>query len=81
MYVCMASMHVCMYVCMYLCLYSVRVCTIYRHAHTHTRTYVHTDMHNAKMLETGLRTNGAGIRYTLLLRIEPSGFPTFVLLL
>ena len=28
-------------------------------------------------LETGLRTNGAGIPYTLLLRIEAIGFPTF----
>ena len=32
-------------------------------------------------LETGLRTNSAGIPYTLLLRIEAIGFPTFGLLL
>ena len=32
---------------------------------------------NHKMLETGLRTNSAGIPYTLLLRIEAIGFPTF----
>ena len=36
---------------------------------------------NPKMLETGLRTNSAGIPYTLLLRIEAIGFPTFGLLL
>ena len=34
-----------------------------------------------KKLETGLRTNSAGIPYTLLLRIEAIGFPTFGLLL
>ena len=34
-----------------------------------------------KKLETGLRTNRAGIPYTLLLRIEALGFPTFGLLL
>ena len=32
-------------------------------------------------LETGLRPNRAGIPYTLLLRIEAIGFPTFWLLL
>ena len=32
-------------------------------------------------LETGLRPNSAGIPYTLLLRIEAIGFPTFWLLL
>ena len=32
---------------------------------------------NHKMLETGLRTNSAGIPYTLLLRIEAIGFPNF----
>ena len=32
-------------------------------------------------LETGLRPNRAGISYTLLLRIEAIGFPTFGLLL
>ena len=32
-------------------------------------------------LETGLRSNSAGIPYTLLLRIEAIGFPTFGLLL
>ena len=32
-------------------------------------------------LDTGLRPNGAGIPYTLLLRIEAMGFPTFGLLL
>ena len=32
-------------------------------------------------LETGLRPNSAGIPYTLLLRIEAIGFPTFGLLL
>ena len=34
-----------------------------------------------KKLEAGLRTNSAGIPYTLLLRIEVIGFPTFGLLL
>ena len=38
-------------------------------------------MVNPKKLETGLRTNSAGIPYTLLLRIEAIGFPTFGLLL
>ena len=32
-------------------------------------------------LETGLRPNSAGIPYTLLLRTEAMGFPTFGLLL
>ena len=32
-------------------------------------------------LETGLRPNSAGIPYTLLLKIEAMGFPTFRLLL
>ena len=32
-------------------------------------------------METGLRPNSAGIPYTLLLRIEAMGFPTFGLLL
>ena len=32
---------------------------------------------NPKKLEAGLRTNSAGITYTLLLRIEATGFPTF----
>ena len=32
-------------------------------------------------LETGLRPNSAGTPYTLLLRIEAIGFPTFRLLL
>ena len=36
---------------------------------------------NPIKLETGLRPNGAGIPYTLLLRIEAMGFPTFRLLL
>ena len=36
---------------------------------------------NPKMLETGLRPNSTGIRYTLLFRIEAIGFPTFGLLL
>ena len=36
---------------------------------------------NPKKLETGLRTNSAGILYILLLRIEAIGFPTFGLLL
>ena len=36
---------------------------------------------NPQKLETGLRTNSAGIPYTLLLRIEAIGFPTFRLLL
>ena len=36
---------------------------------------------NPKKLETGLRTISAGIPYTLLLRIEAIGFPTFGLLL
>ena len=31
---------------------------------------------NPIKLETGLRPNGAGIPYTLLLRIEAVGFPT-----
>ena len=34
-----------------------------------------------KQLEIGLRPNSAGIPYTLLLRIEAIGFPTFRLLL
>ena len=38
-------------------------------------------MVSPKKLETGLRTNSAGIPYTLLLRIEAIGFPTFGLLL
>ena len=32
---------------------------------------------NTKMMETGLRANRAGIPYTLLLRIDVIGFPTF----
>ena len=36
---------------------------------------------NPIKLETGLRPNSAGIPYTLLLRIEAMGFPTFWLLL
>ena len=36
---------------------------------------------NPVKLETGLRPNSAGIPYTLLLRIEVIGFPTFRLLL
>ena len=36
---------------------------------------------NPIKLETGLRPNSAGITYTLLLRIEAMGFPTFGLLL
>ena len=36
---------------------------------------------NPKKLETGKRTNSAGVLYTLLLRIEATGFPTFGLLL
>ena len=36
---------------------------------------------NPRKLETGLRPNSAGIPYTLLLRIEAIGFPTFGLLL
>ena len=36
---------------------------------------------NPRKLETGLRTNSAGIPYTLFLRIEAFGFPTFGLLL
>ena len=36
---------------------------------------------NPIKLETGLRPNSAGIPYTLLLRIEAMGFPTFGLLL
>ena len=36
---------------------------------------------NPIKLETGLRPNSAGIPYTLLLRIEATGFPTFGLLL
>ena len=36
---------------------------------------------NPMKLETGLRPNSAGIPYTLLLRIEAIGFPTFGLLL
>ena len=36
---------------------------------------------NPIKLETGLRPNGAGIPYTLLLRIEAMGFPTLGLLL
>ena len=36
---------------------------------------------NPIKLETGLRPNSAGIPYTLLLRIEAMGFPSFWLLL
>ena len=36
---------------------------------------------NPIKLETELRPNSAGITYTLLLRIETIGFPTFGLLL
>ena len=36
---------------------------------------------NPLKLETGLRPNSAGIPYTVLLRIEAIGFPTFGLLL
>ena len=36
---------------------------------------------NPIKLETGSRPNSAGIPYTLLLRIEATGFPTFRLLL
>ena len=36
---------------------------------------------NSIKLETGLRPNGAGVPYTLLLRIEAMRFPTFGLLL
>ena len=36
---------------------------------------------NSIKLETGLRPNSAGVPYTLLLRIEAMGFPTFWLLL
>ena len=36
---------------------------------------------NPIKLETGLRSNSAGIPYALLLRIEAIGFPTFRLLL
>ena len=36
---------------------------------------------NPIKLETGVRPNSAGIPYTLLLRIEAIGFPTFGLLL
>ena len=36
---------------------------------------------NPVKLETRLRPNSAGIPYTLLLRIEAIGFPTFRLLL
>ena len=36
---------------------------------------------NPIKLETGLRPNSAGIPYTLLLRDEAIGFPTFGLLL
>ena len=40
-----------------------------------------TPIINPIKLETGLRPNSAGIPYTLLLRIEAMGFPTFGLLL
>ena len=36
---------------------------------------------NPIKLETGLRPNSAGITYTILVRIEAIGFPTFGLLL
>ena len=38
------------------------------------------DTENPIKLETGLRPNSAGIPYTVLLRIEAIGFPTFGLL-
>ena len=40
-----------------------------------------TPIINPIKLETGLRPTSAGIPYTLLLRIEAMGFPTFGLLL
>ena len=45
--------------------------------------YIHTYIHTVTSikLEAGLRPNSAGIPYTLLLRIEAIGFPTFGLLL
>ena len=43
--------------------------------------YIYIYIVNTKKLETALRTNGAGIPYTFLLRIEAFGFPTFGLLL
>ena len=39
------------------------------------------DIVSPKKLETGFRTNSAGIPYTLLLRIQAIGFPTVGLLL
>ena len=42
---------------------------------------MHVFIGSPRKLETGLRTNSAGIPYTLLLRIEAIGFPTFRLLL
>ena len=39
--------------------------------------YLNYPIVNPKKLETGLRTNSAGIPYTLPLRIEAMGFPTF----
>ena len=43
--------------------------------------YIYIYTVNPIELETGLRPNSAGIPYTLLLRIEAMGFPTFGLLL
>ena len=42
---------------------------------------MHSDTVSPIKLETGLRPNSAGIPYTLLLRIEAIGLPTFRLLL
>ena len=55
---------------MYIYIYTNYVCV-----------YIYIYMVNPKKLETGLRTNSAGIPYTLLLRIEAIGFPTFGFLL
>ena len=60
---------------------------IYRYIQTFVHTGVYTDIRKGRFtvnpikLETGSRPNTAGIPYTLLLRIEATGFPTFGFLL
>ena len=53
------------------------LCSVSRSLREEASTYTV----NSIKLETGLRPNSAGIPYTLLLRTEAIGFPTFGLLL
>ena len=56
--------------------------TLFTAAQVRQNTW-HSALHivNPKKLETGKRTNSAGIPYALLLRVEAIWFPTFGLLL